>query len=241
MSVYLKYSDAVPRQMSFQIRLNINKEIFELPELQFEQVSDFLCLNLGRELPVGSHRIEFLVSGTVQRSVSIEILPSTRRKTTPSARRQQQAASATAHSPGDLADAAAAAAVNLPPAARLPEFPIRQADISPVRTYAARHRHFLRSCSGELTLTPAGIEFISEKHSFKLRMEEVELDKDGIRDREGKNWHFSIPDQDAEELLRSWKSGRLFSNERSGVAPSPTGIPGMDVPMSGKKPDRKFP
>ena len=216
-SVYVKYSDAVPQEMSFQIRWSINNKIFESPELKFEQVSDFLCVNLGRDLPVGDHRVELLVNGTVQRSATIDIQPSVRRKIAPSGRGQQQAAPATTQSTRDPADAAAAAVVDLPPAVPPPEISVKQADKPQVLTYAARHRHILGSCSGELKLTPVDIEFFSDKHSFKFGMGEVELDKDGIRDRSGKEWHFSITDQNVEELLRSWKSGRLFSRVQSDV------------------------
>ena len=51
---------------------------------------------------------------------------------------------------------------------------------SPVlsRTYAARHKHLLGSCSGELTLTPTAMAFTSKEHSVSFNIDETQADRD---------------------------------------------------------------
>lgn len=78
------------------------------------------------------------------------------------------------------------------------------------RTYAARHKHLLGSCSGELTLTPDSIEFVSPQHYFKCYIDKVVIEGDGVQDRDRKVWHLEVPGENVIELLRSWKNGHLF-------------------------------
>jgi hypothetical protein len=81
------------------------------------------------------------------------------------------------------------------------------------RPYAARHKHGLSGCSGELILTPETIEFLSSsspEHKFKYQINEVQIDQDGILDPKGKSWHFEIPGMDVGAMLRSWKAGKMY-------------------------------
>ncbi len=78
------------------------------------------------------------------------------------------------------------------------------------RSFAARHKHRFGSCSGELILTPEGIEFQSVQHSFKCEIGQVRVDNEGVHDCTGKSWNFDVSGEDIGVLLYLWKAGRLF-------------------------------
>ncbi len=88
--------------------------------------------------------------------------------------------------------------------------PSRESQPASARTYAARHKHTLGSCSGELTLTSDSIEYASEQHYFKCYIDKVVIEGDGVQDRDRKVWHLEVPGENVGELLRSWKNGQLF-------------------------------
>ncbi len=80
-------------------------------------------------------------------------------------------------------------------------------------TFKARHKHFLGSCSGVLTLTPEMITFSSQEHPFTIQVNQAQVEGEGVRDRNGKLYNLEIPGEDVGELLRSWKRGQLFQEK----------------------------
>ncbi len=95
--------------------------------------------------------------------------------------------------------------------AQSPSGKASSAEASQKRTYAARHKHTLLNCAGELTLTPEAIEFSSLQHYCKYQIGDIQIERDGFRGRDGNTWRFDMPGENIGELLRQWKSGKLFS------------------------------
>ncbi len=101
-------------------------------------------------------------------------------------------------------------------ATQIPQTPSGKAtpaEVSQRRTYAARHKHTLVNCAGELTLTPEAIEFSSPQHYCKYQIGDVQIERDGFRGRDGNTWRFDVPGENVGELLRQWKAGKLFTSK----------------------------
>lgn len=79
------------------------------------------------------------------------------------------------------------------------------------RSFAARHKHRLGSCSGMIVLTPESIEFVSVEHSFKCDVKQVRVGNEGVQDCTGKSWRFEVSGDDISVVLYLWKAGKLFS------------------------------
>jgi hypothetical protein len=77
--------------------------------------------------------------------------------------------------------------------------------------FSAKHKHRLRDCEGILTFTAKTIRFQSEEpdDSFAYSIDQVELDNDGVKDRLGKAWHFTVEGRDMEDVFKRWKAGAL--------------------------------
>jgi hypothetical protein len=91
--------------------------------------------------------------------------------------------------------------------------PSKESQPASAHTYAARHKHLLGGCSGELTLTPNSIEFASQQDYFKCYIDTAVIDGNGVQDRDGKVWRLEIPGENVGALLRSWKNGQLFQKK----------------------------
>ncbi len=90
--------------------------------------------------------------------------------------------------------------------------PAKESAQSGSRSFTAKHKHRLGSCTGELQITPDSIEFSSPQHYVKCARGSTQIDGDGVLDSNGKNWRFEIPGEDVSGLLRLWKDGKLFQN-----------------------------
>ena len=230
---FLTYAGAVPGRTTFQMRWTIEGKTYQSPLSTFEREMDSIQLNLGKELPPGSHQIEFLVNGKVQRSASMTIEgshdePAQAVAAVPAQRRKRAARMEEAHShliPYTSAPATQAAkseasnALTLSESSPLPdeagEEPVsRPAASHPeMISYSVQHRHNLGGCSGEIKLTPQSIEFISDEHEFKFDVGNVLLVRNGIQDPNGKAWRFSHEWTDLENVLSRWKRGELFRKQ----------------------------
>jgi len=235
--VFITYGGADPKKNTFQIRWTIEGKVYKSTVGKFESETDFICLNLGKDLPAGSHSFEFLVDGEVRRSASMVIEDSSasnsprdasRRKSRRSSRDQEiikipdlEGEAQTAPVPPSTTQSPVPVPTILPERQERTEGR-KHADVeeslgkwkmeasSTVRVHAAKHKHRLGNCSGELTLTPDSIEFSSHEHYFKHAIDSVQVDGNGIRDRNGKIWRFDISGEATAEQLRLWKTGQLF-------------------------------
>lgn len=77
--------------------------------------------------------------------------------------------------------------------------------------FPAKHKHRFRDCEGVLTFTAKTIRFQSEQpdDSFVYSIDQVELDNDGVKDRLGKAWHFTVEGRDMKDVFKRWKAGVL--------------------------------
>jgi len=71
--VFITYGGAVPQKNTFQIRWTIEGKVYKSTVGKFESETDFICLNLGKDLPAGNHSFEFLVDGEVRRNACMVI------------------------------------------------------------------------------------------------------------------------------------------------------------------------
>ena len=236
--VFLAYGQAIPGKTTYQIRWKTGDRIYESAVHGFERAADVLLLHPDKDLPAGNYTIEFLADGVAQRSTSVAIQPSSEDETVRVAPRRKPrrppAARVSTPPPAEAGNV-------MPPSGAPPAAPVQQ-PIEPVyqmelrspkpsiepttagpskesqpasaRIYAARHKHLLRSCSGELTLAPDSIEFASEQHYFKYYIDKVVIEGNGVQDRDWKVWRLEIPGENVGELLRSWKNGQLFQSDR---------------------------
>ncbi len=92
-------------------------------------------------------------------------------------------------------------------AAKSPKAP----EESSMRIFKAKHKHRFGSCQGELKLTGNSLEFSSPQHYVKYDIQKVVVDGDGVDDQSGRSWHFEIPGEDAGQILRLWKGGKIFN------------------------------
>ncbi len=227
--VFLTYSGAVPQKDTFEVRWNIGDTLYESKVRVFEKRADILYLNLGRDLPAGSHKIDFLVDGAVQQSATL-VIESTSDPVPPvetSQRPRPQTPPRPLTSPGrkppiqqkaaqpDVPVTPVPAKITTPSASSpRPEMPEQPAEVpKPVvreMVYQAKHWHGIGSCTGELILRPEAIEFISDQHTFTFDIKDVSIDHDGIQDPSSRSWHFLITGTNVEQLLGRWKRGELF-------------------------------
>jgi len=232
--VFLAYVQAVPQKTTYQIRWKSGDRMYESAVHSFERAADVLLLHPDKDLPAGNYTVEFLVDGVVQRSASVAIQPSSEDETVRVVprRKPRRSPAARVNTPPPVEAGNVIPPSGAPPAAPVPQpnEPVYQMELQPLkptiepttagpskesqpasaRIYAARHKHLLGSCSGELTLTPDSIEFASQQHYFKYYIDKVVTEGDGVQDRDWKVWHLEIPGENVGELLRSWKNGQLF-------------------------------
>ncbi len=235
--VFLAYGQAVPQKTTYQIRWKTGDRIYESAVHSFERAADVLLLHPDKDLPAGNYTVEFLVDGVVQRSASVAIQPSSEDETilVVPRRKPRRSPAARVNTPPSVEAGNAIPPSGTPPAAPVPQpiEPVYQMELHPpkpavepttagpskevrpasARIYAARHKHLLGGCSGELTLTPDSIEFASRQHYFKYHIDKVVIEGDGIQDRDWKVWHLEIPGENVGELLQMWKSGQLFQKK----------------------------
>ncbi len=236
--VFLAYARAVPQKTTYEMRWKTGDRIYESAVHSFERAADTLYLYPDKDLPAGNYTVEFLVDGVVQRSASVAIQPSSEDETVrvvPRRKpRRSTAAGGNTPPPVEVRNVISPSVAPPPPPVAKPLEPVYQmARPSPekpaiepttpgpsaeprpgsARAYAARHKHLLGGCSGELTLTPDSIEFSSQQHYFKCYIDRVAIEGDGVQDRDGKVWHLEIPGEDVDELLRLWKNGQLFQKK----------------------------
>jgi len=230
---FLTFSGASPQKTSFQFRWTIEGKTYQSSVNTFESPADYLYLNLGKDLPAGHHRIEFLVDGKVAREVTMVIHATTALKT----QRESPypgAPFSNAIPNGDGGSAQDAGRKSAPIAAEVHERALSDHQEETVQhqisaptermVYRARHWHDIGSCDGELQLTPQSIQFSSESHTFNFDIRDVQLDGDGIKDASGKAWHFSIDGMRIELLLGKWMRGEIFpaATSREGALGKPT-------------------
>ncbi len=236
--IYLAYAQAVPQKTTYQVRWKTADRIYESAVQSFERAADTLHLYPDKDLPAGNYTVEFLVDGVVQRNSSVAIQPSSEDETVRAVpRRRPRRSPATRENtppPVETGNEIPPSVAPPPPPAAKPLEPVYQMELPALKrppvepatagpskkslagsshTYAARHKHLLGSCSGELTLTPDSIEFASRQHYFKCYVDRAVIDGDGVQDRDGKVWHLEIPGEDVGELLTLWKNAQLFQKK----------------------------
>jgi serine/threonine protein kinase len=216
--VALKYAYANPQRNTFQFRWTIGTRTYETEVHKFEQATDFIGLNLGKNLPAGQHRIEFLVDGKVERESLMNI------QSAPDAgvaAKSRPANSAQTIDPG-LKNESAPTGVTIP---AISEHQIQnrqgvdpssseQVETSRPETrsvvHQALHYHGIGSCTGQLRFTADEIEFTSNQHAFKFNVKEVKVGSDSIQDPGGRDWRFAIPGTDIQAVIGKWARGELF-------------------------------
>ncbi len=230
--VYLGYAQAVPQKTTYQIRWKTGDRTFESAVRTFERAADTLCVYADKDLPAGNYTVEFLADGAVQRSVSVTIQPSSEDETARVVPRRKPRRSPAARentpAPVEAGNVISPSVAPPAPAVAKPLEPVYQMEFpSPppppgVLDYKARHWHPVRSCFGDLKLTPRTIEFTSEQHAFRFDINEVQIDNGGFRDPSGREWHLSIEGADVDELLGKWKRGVLLL-DKPAVQPTSAG------------------
>jgi len=89
--------------------------------------------------------------------------------------------------------------------------PIPALPLKPV-VFSAKHKHRMRDCDGILTLSAETIRFDTDhsEDSFVYPIEQVQLDEDGVKDPNGRAWHFRVEGRDMRDTFRLWKTGELL-------------------------------
>jgi hypothetical protein len=191
LDLYVRYRGATPGKTALQVRWQIGGTLQATSKSISPAAADGVILVPYRHpLPPGSHRVTLLADGTARRSASLVVLPA------PAAPPAPHAAADRAVAPdAETAPEFAAATPEAPPAP------------PPVLDFAARHKHRIGACTGELSLEPETLRFVSPAHLFRLERKSLTMHEDGVEDATGRRWHFVIEGRDARRTLADWLRG----------------------------------